>query len=276
MHIVNARSPVPGAQMVHLTAQVLCVIGERNAEGSRIVDIVNATGLERATVNRIARALCAAGLAECEHDGRRYHLGPLTFELGISAAQRFPLRDLAAASLDRVAHETGDTCFLMVRSGPDAVCIDRREGTFPVRALTIEIGNRRPLGAAAASVALLMHMPPAECADYLHANATRIKRYGMLDEAAVAHMVARARRLGYALNHDNIIPEVSAVGVAIPARMGQPYAALSVAALTSRIMTDQRDQKIVALLHAEAQVIAAALQPPALPPAADEPTPERG
>lgn len=256
---MNTKSAVRGAQLVSLTARILRALAEANPFNSRIVDLVERTGMERATVNRIVQALCLERLAIRDQDGRSYRLGPLTYELGLSAENQFPWRAVAEPSMERIAAQTGDTCFFMIRSGEDAVCIAREEGKYPVRALTIDVGNRRPLGAAAASLAILMHMPPDECEGYLTRNAERITRYGMLTADVVRKMVARARKLGFALNHNEILPEVSAVGVAIPARCGPPYAALSVAALTSRILPEDRFKMIVNLLQEECKVISASL-----------------
>lgn len=225
-----------------------------------MAELVERTQLERATVNRIVRALCLEGLAIRREDEPRYVLGPLAFELGLAASRQYPLRELAAGAMERLAELTGDTCFLMVRSGQDAVCIDRREGSFPVKALTIEVGDRRPLGAAAGSLALLMHLSEQERETYLTANSERIRRYGMLTADVVRGMLARSLELGFALNNNNIIPEVSAVGVTIPARFGPPFAALSVSALSSRMMQGQRFRQIVRWLEAEAKAIASKLQ----------------
>lgn len=253
------RPAVRGAQLVSFTARVLRALAENTRAGARIVDLAERTGLPRATINRVVRGLCAEGLVMRGEDGR-HRLGGLAFELGLAAEQHFPWREIAAPSMTRISTETGDTCFLMIRSGADAVCIARHEGGYPVRALTIDVGNRRPLGAAAASLALLMHMPAAESDAYIARNAARIARYGMLNADVVSRMVGNARRLGFALNHDNILPEVSAVGVAIPPQAGRPYAALSVAALTTRIMKDDRYLAIAALLQREAKEIADQLQ----------------
>lgn len=255
-----SASPVRGAQLVGLAAQVLRSLASAPDEGARIADVVVLTGLARPTVTRIVRALCAEGLAMRREGEPRYVLGPLTFELGLAAGRHFRLLEAASASMEKLAALSGDTCFMMIRSGQDAVCIDRREGVYPVRALTIEVGDRRPLGAAAASLALLMHLPPAEADRYIEANAQRIEGYGMLNATVVRAMLARARDLGYALNHNNIIAEVSAVGVAIPARYGPPYAALSVSALTSRMMKPDRVEQVARWLTTESLEIAARLQ----------------
>ena len=256
--IFKMETAIRGAQLVAHTARVLRALATAPAEGLRIMELAKITALERSTITRILRVMCAEGLASVVGaSARQYVLGPLTFELGLVAGRRFPVREIAAPSLDRLAMLTGDTCFLMVRSGADAVCIDRREGAYPVKALTIGIGDRRPMGAAAASIALLMHLPQAEVDAHVAANASRIEQYGMLTGAVVRRMVQRARKLGYALNHENILPEVSAVGVAIPARVGAPFAALSVSALTSRLMPDNRYEQVVKWLREEASAISA-------------------
>lgn len=258
--MVEKEAPVRGAKLVSMTIRLLSALAESNRAGIRITDLVERTGLERGAVNRILRALCAEGAAMRTGTGHLYALGPLSFELGLAASQRFPLCEIAAPSMDRIATATGDTCFLMVHSGEDAVCIARREGAYPVKALTIDVGNRRPLGAAAGSIALLMHMPEEEREAYLERNSERIQRYGMLTVDVVRDMVERARDLGYAINYNNIIPEVSAVGVAILSQMGTRYAALSVSALTSRIMNGDRHKEIVSLLQDESRIIALRLQ----------------
>jgi DNA-binding IclR family transcriptional regulator len=255
----SADVGIRGAQLVAHTVRVLRALADAPEQGLRIADLVSRSTLPRATVSRITRALCGEQLAMAVAGGPRYVLGPLAFELGLSAARHHPLVAVAAASLDRLAERTGDTCFLMLRSGQDALCADRREGTYPVKTLTIAVGDRRPLGAAAASIALLMHMPEAERTAYIDANAERIARYGMLTAEVVKGLVARAIGLGFALNANNIIPHVSAVGLAIPVRTGLPYAALSVSALTTRMMDDGRHLRVVEWLREESLRIAARL-----------------
>ncbi len=268
VHMVNIpaeqlnedSAPVRGARLVSLTARVLRSLAELHRSSCRIADVVEHTGIERGTVNRVLRALCAEGLARREADGRSYRLGPLSFELGLIAEMRLPWRNVVQPAMERIAAETGDTCFFMIRSGQDAVCLARGEGSYPVRAFTMDVGNRRPLGAAAGSVALLMYLPPAECEAYLRKHAHRIKGLGLLTADAVRAMVVRARKLGFALSHDEILPEVSSVGVAIPARWGTPYAALSVAAVTSRIMPNDRYRDIARLLQEVGKSLALELQ----------------
>src|SRR5690606_39494348 len=59
----------------------------------------------------------------------------------------------------------------------DAVCIDRAEGSFPIRVLTQNVGTRRPLGIGSGSLALLAAAPDDEVDNILRRNASRLKDY---------------------------------------------------------------------------------------------------
>ena len=95
-------------------------------------------------MHRLLRALVAQGMAVQDTATRRYRLGALVFELGLAAAHRFNLRDLSMSALTRLAMETGDTSFLFVRSGNDAVCINRVQGGYPIQTPALPMGSRQP------------------------------------------------------------------------------------------------------------------------------------
>ena len=55
----------------------------------------------------------------------------------------------------RLAERTQDTVFLSARDRDEAVCLERVIGDYPIKTLTLSIGDRRPLGVGAGSLALL-------------------------------------------------------------------------------------------------------------------------
>ncbi len=188
-----------------------------------------------------------------------YVLGRLAFELGVAAQPRHDWRALSAHTLDALAIQTGDTAFLNIRSGPDTVCIDRREGSYPIKALTVEIGARRPLCVSAGGAAILTRLPETEIQAILAASQTYMGRFPAARLAAVARVLDTSRRLGYGYNSDLIVNGVSAIGVAVMDQLNQPIAALSIAAISSRI-SGLRLQKIVTLLRTEAESLSQRLQ----------------
>ena len=83
--------------------------------------------------------------------------------------------------------------FLTVRSGFDAVCVDRKQGSFPVQILTVEAGSRRPLGTAAGNLALLFPLPQEEVSRIVDANESRLTQFGQLDRDELLAMIRRSR-----------------------------------------------------------------------------------
>lgn len=248
-----------GLKTVMRAASVLRTLSEHNAAGMRLSDLAVATGLHRATAYRVLAALIREGLAEQDQE-RRYHLGAETWILGMAAAPRFDIRQLATPALDRIAEATGDTTFLSMRRGPEAICLDRREGPFPIRTLTLEVGSRRPLGVGAGSLALLAFLTREEIEQTIAANAMALARYPRFTPHDLHVLVAETRANEYSFNDGRIVPGMSAVGVPIFDHLGRPAAALSCAAISSRMEQDRRTT-IVALLREEAAAIAKQLNP---------------
>lgn len=240
------------------------LIASRSRTGFRLVEIARHSKLERPTVHRILKCLISEGMLKQDPETRRYFLGHLIFELGLAAASQYNLRDICHPSLERLADRTGDTVFLTVRSGFDAVCIDRREGSFPIKTLTLDVGTRRPLGVGAGGLALIMHLPDDTIQEIVSANAPRLGPYNNLTVPALMRMVKHSQELGYALNNIHITPGATSVGVAIPSRYGDPYLAISIGAIPSR-MTENRQRELVSLLTTEAGVLERALDRTAHP-----------
>src|SRR5256886_13214193 len=155
----------------------------------RLSDVARAVQLSKATTSRILAALCDQGLVEESREAKTFHLGPeLTF-LGWSAAQKFLLARVARPVLEKLADATGDTAFLIVRSGTEAVCADRVSGSYPVKVFTMELGSRRPRGVGSGSHALPAAPTAAQVEPILRADAQELAR-------VQAMRAARRRRGG--------------------------------------------------------------------------------
>jgi DNA-binding IclR family transcriptional regulator len=256
---MSGQSQVRGTQLIGRSALLLRLIANANHQGARLVDLTLHSGLERPTVRRILQGLIEEGLVRQQDSDRRYFLGVLTYELGLAAARGIAMPSVAAASLDRIARETGDTVYLVQRSGLDSVCIDRREGDFPVKVLTIDVGARRPLGAAAGGLALLAGLPASERDAIVVDNRSQMGAYEKLYGRSLEIAVADTLQRGFALMPTNVLPYVSGVAVTVPTRTGSPHTALAVSALAHRIMDDERYLHIAAILRQEAALVAAML-----------------
>lgn len=238
-----------GFQAIERAVQVLEAIGNASTSGLRLSDVMSVTGLGRATSHRFLKALLDQELVEADPDSGRYFLGMKLLVLSGAASNRFGLARRAAPVLRRLAERTGDTVYLSLRIGDEAICLDRLEGAFPIRTLTLKIGDRRPLGVGAGSMALLAFLPAAEIERIVSQHAATATAFGF-DQATLLSQAEATRKQGFAFNDQQIIPGMSAVGAPINGRSGAPVAALSVAAISSR-MEPQRRANIVAWLREE-------------------------
>jgi DNA-binding IclR family transcriptional regulator len=248
-----------GTQTIERASLLVRLIASRSRTGMRLAEVVQHSKLERPTAHRILKCLVDEGFLMQAEDSHQYFLGPLIFELGLAASPQFNLSDICRGSLERIAGKSGDTVFLSVRSGYDSVCIDRREGAFPIKALTLEVGTRRPLGVGAGGLALLLRLPDQEVEEIVRANAKRLAAHHNLTVPLLQKALQRSKKLGYALNDSHIVAGATTLGLPIVNRYGHPFASLSMAAISSR-MAPARQAELAGMLAQEVALIERAMQ----------------
>lgn len=227
---------VTGTQSIQRAIDILREIAScADSEGLRLSDLCARTGLERPTAYRILTCLEENQMLVRMPQSRSYQLGPSIFHLGLAATQHYSLSNTCAFALDSLASETGDTVFLTIRDGSDSVTIDRRVGNFPIQALSLNVGARRPLGIGAGSLAILAALPDAEARTLISENTGRFAPYTELDNDGINILVSEGRRNGYVLNIGHVTAEVTAIGAPIRNAFGTPIGAISVAAIRSRM-----------------------------------------
>lgn len=249
----------------------MSALADAASDGMRLIDVVRATGLGNATIHRVLSGLVAHGLAEQDAESGRFFLGMRLTAWAAVSSERFGLARWIEPALARLAQRTGDTVYLTARVGDEAVCIAQREGAFPIKALTLKVGDHRPLGVGTGSLALLAFLPDAEIDRILSAQAD--KRTGFaIDEPTVREQVVATRRLGYAFNDLHVFPGLGTIadmsGIAFPISRqdGRPFAAVSVVAISSR-MHPPRRENIVAAMRQEIGDIEAKLRGESAPSA---------
>ena len=240
---------VDGAQLLHRTFRVLRALSARHRTGWRLSELAAYCDLHHSTTHRILVGLIQEEMVVRDPVTRRYGLGRLAYEFGVAAAARYDWKSLGAAALDRLAQRTGDTAFFNLRSGHESVCIDRREGSYPLKALAVDVGARRPLCVSAGGAAILGRLNEDEVGAMLQASMPYLERFAAPRMEAVQRMLGESRRLGYGYNRDMIIPGVCALGAAVVDRDGTPVAAFSVATLTSRLRGRRRAEVCQWLAH---------------------------
>ncbi|GAA0627587.1 IclR family transcriptional regulator [Brevundimonas kwangchunensis] len=251
-----------GAQALDRALTLLRLIGARSKHGLRLTEIVAQSGLTKPTVHRMLRALERNGFVEQNPATRLYHLGPEAFVLGVLATERFGIHRAAAGGLTRLSAASQDTVFLSVRRDGHSVCLERQEGSFPIRTHVLLAGDRHPLGVGAGSLAILSALDDADVEAVLAQNAAELAAsYPTFSAELLRDSVAETRAQGFAFNPGLLLAGSWAVGVAVLDSAGSCLGALSISAIESRLGEDRRTE-LAALLKDEAQRLSQRLARP--------------
>ena len=149
-------------QSISRPTAILEALAAASSDGLRMTDVMHATGLGKATVHRLLAGLAAHRLVDQDSESARFFLGARILSWAVTAGDRFGLARLTEPAMARLAQTTLDTIYLTARSGDEAVCLNRREGLHPIKTLTLNVGDRRPLGVSAGGLALLAFLSDSE------------------------------------------------------------------------------------------------------------------
>jgi DNA-binding IclR family transcriptional regulator len=111
-------------------------------------ELVEATGIARATAHRLAVALEVHGLVRRDPEGR-FALGVRLVALGRAAAEAIPLAAVATEALERLRGDTHESVQLYVREGDRRVCVAALESPHGLRTI-VPMGASLPLGSGSA------------------------------------------------------------------------------------------------------------------------------
>lgn len=248
-----AQAPGSPTQSLDRAIALLEEVVECASEGASLSLLSEKTGLSKPTAHRLLTGLRNLGLVEYDKS-RLFYPGLKLYRMGLASAVHFDIVQLAQPGMQRLAEETGDTVYLSLRSGESAVCVARQIGSFPIRTLTLEVGDYRPLGLGAGSLALLAALPDEEVEASITRNRDKLAAHPNFDPMSLRALVRRTRENGYSLNEGLMLPEMAAVGYIVRDAASRPVAALSVASIKSRMEADRRET-IVGLLAREARLL---------------------
>jgi DNA-binding IclR family transcriptional regulator len=247
----EGKSGRKGAQSIHRAIALLRAVGRHNEQGVALSQIARESELHVATAHRMLSVLTQEGFITHDSISRRYHLGLELFLLA-GSAQQFVIRNQFRRAMEEIAHETGDTVFLLIRSGNDALCIDRVEGKSPIRTVPVDIGARRPLGIGAGSIALTAFLPPDQVEAVLAANALRYPQFKNMTRKKIQTFTDLSCKVGFAISEGIFHEGVTSLGIPIGNERGEVVAAVTVSS-TSQRMDRKRRQEILKIVKTVAK-----------------------
>ena len=248
------RSEGNGATSVAVLGKAMALI-DRIAEvgAATPAQLAELTGEPRSTVYRLLANLQQLELVEPGPRRGTFVLGLKLFRLGRTVVSRFDERQAALPVMERIHDELGETMFLCVRRGYDAVCIERIDGTR-VNLLALSLGGSLPLHAGGASRALLAFEPEAFWDEYLN-NVTpeALTDRTPATRAALLAELRATRERGYSVSDQDVTPGIAAFGAPIFDHTGAVRASLSLGGLREHLY-EHRERAIELLCGAVAEI----------------------
>jgi DNA-binding IclR family transcriptional regulator len=140
---------VSGVGVLDKAVAILAALEPRPATLNQLVET---TGLTRATAHRLALALSRHGLVERDVDGR-FCLGPRLTDLGAAALAGPPLAVTARSALEVLRDRTGESAQLYVAAGETRLCVASLESPHSLRTI-VAVGAVLPMDRGSAGAVL--------------------------------------------------------------------------------------------------------------------------
>ncbi|GAA4560624.1 IclR family transcriptional regulator [Pseudonocardia xishanensis] len=211
-------------------------------------DIAARLDLNKSTCHRVLSTLAAGEFVERPAPGT-YRLGIGAFRIGSAMARRMGVRERALPAMRELYRATGETVFLLVPRGGEAVCVERLDGRY-ASTHTLRVGGALPLHLGAGPRLLLAGLPYEQIEDYLAGPLHRRGAPGEPTAAQLREQLDRIRQEGYATSEDDVELGVSALSVGVRDHTGSTVAALSISGLTAHLPAAEREHHLGLLRRA--------------------------
>jgi DNA-binding IclR family transcriptional regulator len=212
---------------------------EALAEHRRVTDIAAGTGLPKSTVHRILQALVGWGFARADGNGG-YLPGPRILTLAGKVMSRFDPAQHADSALQTLRDRTGFTVHFAVRSGDEAVYVQKLEGLGPYQ-MASRIGMSMRLHSTSIGKAILSQLGDEEVNVITSRTGLERRTPRTITEAGtlLTHL-AEIRRRGYSIDDEENEGGIRCVGAPVFDHTGTVMGGVSVSGLTFEVTPDDR------------------------------------
>ena len=210
---------------------------------SSLDQVARHTGLNQSTALRFLLSLSKHGFADRDDVTGLFRLGLGLFRLGTLAIENRDVVSMAGPVMERLQSRFGELVNLATRQQNKVMLIRIMEGTQSLRKGD-RAGETDPWHATALGKAIMAALPLSECRDILHNIAfDRFTPNTKIDPVSLERELESCRKLGYAVDDEEVIEGLRCVGVAVRDHNGVVQYGLSVSGPKSR-MTYSRLQEI--------------------------------
>jgi IclR family KDG regulon transcriptional repressor len=224
---LSKRNKNKGTQSIDRALDILTCFNFSNPVWDA-VGLSHKLGLTLPTVKRILKAFEAKEILIQNGKARDYALGLRVFELGALAFNRISLENQAKVVLIRLREETNENVHLATVVGDEMLYIKKLESS-DIFEITSPVGLRRPLASGAMGKAILSTYPLPLLKAYLSAHGLNAYTPNSITDPKIyIEELAKVREQGFAIDREELIPGVCAVGAAITEGNGKAIGSIAV------------------------------------------------
>ncbi len=213
--------------------------------------VADRLGVARSTAYRYLQSLVATRFLEEAPEGG-FRLGLRILEIARVARRSYGLSEAAMPIMTGLCEATGETILLTRRVGDLVVCVERAESRTRAARISYEPGSTLAVNAGASALALLAWSPPEQARAVLESAAPfrQFTPATLTDVDDLMKRLVTIRADGYSITRAELDPDV--LGIAAPIRNSADdvVAAVSVAALATRVDTSAEAKFIELVLDA--------------------------
>jgi IclR family acetate operon transcriptional repressor len=228
------------------------------AEGLTLAEISKLTRINKSTAHRLLSHLQTEGFLQRE-DGR-YRIGQALFQLGMLASQPLALLTAAYPIMAALAREIGETVNLAILDRTEILVLHAVESPHEFR-MAAKVGGRRPFYVTSLGKASAAFLTKDDLETLLGSLTIPLEHStpnSMQELARLRQELDAVRLRGYAIDNEEAVLGVRAVGAPVFKGSGELAAAISISGPTNRILSD-RISAIASPLISAADSVTAAL-----------------
>jgi IclR family transcriptional regulator, KDG regulon repressor len=250
---------VPAVERAFAVLECIALDGQ----ASSVRAIAARTGYPSSSVHRILQTLESERLVTFDEGQGVYHLGTRIRTLSLLAPEG-DLRAIAKPFMVRLARRTEENVTLSIRLGVHRRYVEQIESRSPLQARA-RLGEHYPIYTGASGRALLFRLPDSQIDSLLQEALMSTS-----DEASpedldhsiegVWKTLREARRRGYAIARNEVIPGLASIAVPVMSRSDRPVASLAISGPSARLSIEDLAE-LHEPLSGAAQSIASTLPP---------------
>jgi IclR family pca regulon transcriptional regulator len=216
-----------------------------SAPSMTVSEVARAARLSPGSAHRVLKTLERLGYLGV-NDGR-YSLLPRTLQLGYAYLSTLPLASLVQPKLSELTQALDESCSVAMLQGRDIIIVARSAAKRLAQDY-LAVGSRLPGHATSFGKILLAALPERELKDLLAQEPLqRLTSQTICRVPDLLQDIARARKLGWAMNDQESIMGLRSIAVPIHLH-GRVYAGLGLSAEVVRLNRKQMIERFVPAL----------------------------